>query len=78
MSWLPPNGVEGGDMNSCVLEGLRGPVSGPYGVFAAPLLPTSCMSKLTGSKNLYIRKKTFIFLDNVKVKNQAFIIDLMT
>jgi hypothetical protein len=33
---------------------------------------------ITGSKNLYIRKKTFFHLDNVKVKNQAFIIDLMT
>jgi hypothetical protein len=65
-------------MNSRVLAGLRGPVLGPCGVCAAPLLPTPCMSGLTGSKNLYIRKKTFFRLDNVKVKNQAFIIDLMT
>jgi hypothetical protein len=69
--------VEGGDLNSCVLEGLRGPASGPNGVYASPLLPTPCMSGLIRSKNLYIRKKTFFRLNNVKVRNQSFIIDLM-
>jgi hypothetical protein len=66
--------VEGGDLNNCFLEDLRGPTSGPYGVCAVPLLPTPCMSGSTGSKNLYIGKKMVFRLDNVKVKNQAFII----
>jgi hypothetical protein len=78
VSWLPPNGVEGGDLNSYVLAAIRGPALRPYGVCAMPLLPTPCMLVSTGSKNLYIRKKTFFRLDNVKVKNQDFIIDLMT
>jgi hypothetical protein len=65
-------------MNSCVLKDIQGLASGPYGIHAAPLLPTPCMSVSTGSKNIYIRKKTLFRLDNVKVKNQAFIIDLMT
>jgi hypothetical protein len=29
VSWLPPNGVEGGDLNSCVLEAIRGLALGP-------------------------------------------------
>jgi hypothetical protein len=67
VSWLPPNGVEGGDLNSCVLAPIRGLALGPYGVCVAPLLPIPCMSVSTGSKIFYIRKKTIFHLDNVKV-----------
>jgi hypothetical protein len=65
-------------MNSSVLKSLRGPTSEPCGVCEVPLLLKPCMSGSTGSKNIYIRKKTVFRLDNVKVKNQDFRIDLMT
>jgi hypothetical protein len=65
-------------MNSCVPTTIRGPASRPCGICVAPLLLIPSMLVSVGSKNLYIRKKTFFRLDNVKVKNQAFIIDLMT
>jgi hypothetical protein len=74
----PPNGVEGGDLNNCVLVALWGPALGPCGIFVVPLLLKPCMSVSIGSKNIYIRKTTFFPLDKVKVKNQYFIIDLMT
>jgi hypothetical protein len=65
-------------LNSYVLEAILEPMLGPYGICAAPLLPIPCMLVSARSKNIYIRKKTFFHLDNVNVKNQSFIIDLMT